>query len=737
MNDAGAGPRAELDLEALARGDRVAADVLVELCRGDRAYVLDPDVFAALMTLSKTRSLARHWEALLAQLRSVRVDVPALRRALRAADEIEDDDDSNEDESQAHRLLTIADRYEYFRDEFETPFMTVEVEVPGGGSRPDTMRINSKRAKLFFVDQYTRAYGKPPSDTALNGVLAALAAKAMFGDVIHSVSIRRAHYNGKIYLDRGTSDGSAYEIDKDGPRVVARPPLGVRFLRPPGMKPLVEAVFIDPKEGLRELWKVTRFQSERDFVLVVGFALDALGGKGPYSVLVITGEPGSAKSTLARILGFLIDPQRNDLLLAPNSSRDVYIAASKRGLVIFNNLSELSKPISDAISTAGEGGSNSQRALYTDEDESAIYSKAPFILVGINNVVTRGDLANRTLKTELAAMPKGEHLSETKFWAKVEKAAPVILGALLSALSEGLRRHDSIEEKGLPRLASFAKFVSACETCFWPAGTFLKAFTEAAAEAADETLSNDPVVEVFQEFMADKKEWKGTATVLLRELENVVRGPAREAELAFARAKNEARNSSGIPGKFRTDAEKAADGEASRRMAEAFADLKEARERVHTTLGVRWPKAANSLSRRLRDVGPQLKDAGLQIRWPNSHGDEKVLTVVNTIFDPLKTGSRPNHIVHPVRPSAPADFSDIKRQDNNAFDDDINFTDEHDFEDGTPSPTSTAESSKDAPGSQQPDLSSGSASSPKPNEVPTSDRSHSPKLHKGPKGFEI
>ena len=86
------GPTDELDLEALARGDRVAADVLVELCRGDRAYVLEPDVFAALKALSKARSLARHWEALLAQLRSVRVDVPALKRALRAADEVKDDD---------------------------------------------------------------------------------------------------------------------------------------------------------------------------------------------------------------------------------------------------------------------------------------------------------------------------------------------------------------------------------------------------------------------------------------------------------------------------------------------------------------------------------------------------------------------------------------------------------------------------------------------------------------------
>jgi hypothetical protein len=71
MNDSSARPRAELDLEAFARGDRVAADVLVALCRVDRVYVFEQDVFAALMALSKTRSLASHWEALLAQLKDV------------------------------------------------------------------------------------------------------------------------------------------------------------------------------------------------------------------------------------------------------------------------------------------------------------------------------------------------------------------------------------------------------------------------------------------------------------------------------------------------------------------------------------------------------------------------------------------------------------------------------------------------------------------------------------------
>ena len=73
----------------------LAADVLVELCQGNRAFVLEPDVFAALTALSTTRSLARHWEALLAQLKSVHVDVAALKRALKAADEVEDDGDED------------------------------------------------------------------------------------------------------------------------------------------------------------------------------------------------------------------------------------------------------------------------------------------------------------------------------------------------------------------------------------------------------------------------------------------------------------------------------------------------------------------------------------------------------------------------------------------------------------------------------------------------------------------
>jgi hypothetical protein len=617
-----AGPHDELDLQALARGDRVAADVLVAQCRSNRARVLEPDVFAALRTLCKDRVRARAWEALLAQLSSIHVDVRALKRALKAADEAdaqarEDDPPVQDNDTQASRLLAIADQCEYFRDEFGTAYMSLDQNLPDGGSRLETMRLGTRRARLFFVNQYTVAFGKPPSDTALRGVLEALVARATFGDEIHPVFIRRARYDGKIYIDRGTEDGSAYEVDGTSWRINKRPP--VRFIRMPGMLPLPEATPVDPREGLLKLKEVTRFQSERDGVLVVGFALDALGGEGPYCVLVITGEAGSSKSTLANLVGSLVDPRKHFLLSAPKNKRDVYVSASKRGVVAFNNLSTLEPAISDALCTATEGGVDSQRALYTDDDESSIYAKTPFILVSVGNVVTRGDLADRTLKTELAAIPPRERLTEPEFRAKFEEAAPSILGALLGGLSEGLRRYADLGRDDLPRMATFAKFVTACETAFWPEGTFAKALAESAATAGEDVLSDDPVAEAFEGFMADRGEWKGIATKLLHELEAIVRKPERLAETAYALVKSKVGRST--------------NPEEIKEVAEATADLKEARERVRTILDGKWPKAANALSRRLRELGPQLRGVGIHISWPNSHKDAKVLTVTNAYFD--------------------------------------------------------------------------------------------------------
>ena len=59
-------------------------------------------------------------------------------------------------------------------------------------------------------------------------------------------------------------------------------------------------------------------QSDADFVLVVAWALACLRNRGPYPVIVLSGEQGSAKSTFSAILRALLDPNTAPLRALPN-----------------------------------------------------------------------------------------------------------------------------------------------------------------------------------------------------------------------------------------------------------------------------------------------------------------------------------------------------------------------------------------------------------------------------------
>jgi hypothetical protein len=78
-----------------------------------------------------------------------------------------------------------------------------------------------------------------------------------------------------------------------------------------------------------------------DFRLAVTWATAAFRPVGPYPVLVLHGEQGSAKTTLARILGLLIDPKTCPLLTVPESSSDLMITAHNGWLLSYDNVSIL------------------------------------------------------------------------------------------------------------------------------------------------------------------------------------------------------------------------------------------------------------------------------------------------------------------------------------------------------------------------------------------------------------
>src|SRR4029078_4920303 len=101
------------------------------------------------------------------------------------------------------------------------------------------------------------------------------------------------------------------------------------------MQPLPAPVAGGSIEALRSFLNV---QSDRDFVLVVAWALAVLRDRGPYPVIVLSGEQGSAKSTFSSILRALVDPNTAPLRTLPRNDHDLFIAANNGHVLAFDNV---------------------------------------------------------------------------------------------------------------------------------------------------------------------------------------------------------------------------------------------------------------------------------------------------------------------------------------------------------------------------------------------------------------
>src|SRR5260221_11786230 len=213
----------------------------------------------------------------------------------------------------------------------------------------------------------------------------------------------------------------AVEIDPTGWRVNDIPP--VRFRRAAGMQPLPMPVPGGSVETLRSFLNV---KSGSHFILVVAWALAVLRNRGPYPVLVLSGEQGSAKSTFTAILRALLDPNTAPLRALPREDRDLFIAARNGHVLAYDNVSALPAWISDTLCRLATGGGFAMRQLYTGQDEVLFDATRPVILNGIEDIVTRPDLADRALFLTLEPIPEERRRPPPGIWSSFEKEHPPI-----------------------------------------------------------------------------------------------------------------------------------------------------------------------------------------------------------------------------------------------------------------------------------------------------------------------
>jgi len=279
---------------------------------------------------------------------------------------------------------------------------------------------------------------------------------------------------------------------------------------------------------------------------------------------MLTGEQGSAKSSTHKRIRQLSDPNTVPLRSAPKSVEDIYVSAANNWQASFENMSNLSAPMQDALCTLATGGGFAGRKLYSDADESVIDVKRPVIINGIANVTTRPDLIDRTITLHLPRIKESDRKCDADLDRDFEEDAPAIFGGLLDLFSATLRELPDIHIDRPPRMIDFAYLGEAmCKAMQMESSIFNTLYKNNRGESLMHSLDSSPAALAVQDFVnSGTKDWKGT-----------------------------------------------------------MKQLKAILDASHHQEGEGWPKSPRGLGETLRRMAPALRELGVEIRFGGRQND--------------------------------------------------------------------------------------------------------------------
>lgn len=475
------------------------------------------------------------------------------------------EDDDGRKKSRATVLIEIGSLLPLFHCENDSAY--AEIEVRG---HVEVWPLETKSFRDWLSHQYFNLTNTGADRGALADALSTLSSKAKFNCEQRDVYLRVASLGDTIYMDMCDEAWRVIKINAEGWEILPQSPIA--FIRHKGMAPLPVP---DQDGDVNLLWQLLNM-GEKHRPLVLGFFASAMRMYGPYPILVLLGEQGTAKSSVARVVRSLIDPSTVPLRAPPKDERDFMVSAMNNWLVVMDNLSGMQNWLADAMCRLSTGGGYSARELYSNTDEILRDVQRPSVVNGIDDVCTRGDFAHRALLLHLLPISKQDRITERQFNKRLAKHAPKIMGGLLDRLSTALRNIDSVNLKELPRMGDFLEWAVAAEG---DENEFEAAYYQNQSDLVMTGLLSSPVSRTLMDMMGypdngGLKEWRGSMTDLLDALNDHM---------------------------FDEDTRKSK----------------------------AWPKAPNWLSNVIRRLGNSLREIGLDVHPPEQDPDHKMV-IYNT-----------------------------------------------------------------------------------------------------------
>jgi putative DNA primase/helicase len=420
-------------------------------------------------------------------------------------------------------LVGVADEAELWHDAERTAYGTI-----GVNSHRENWPVRGRDFRMWLSGRFYEETGSAIGSQALEDGIRILEARAVNEGPQYAPAIRVGRGGDRLYLDLCDKRWRAVEITTVGWDIIDKPP--VKFLRSGSMRPLPEPERGGMIEQLRRFVNV----SDDEFILTVAWLIAALRDRGPYPVLAINGEQGTGKSVVSRMLRSLIDPAAAPIRATPKDDRDLVVSASNSLILAYDNLSSVAPWLADGLCRLSTGSGFATRMLHTDRVEVVFDASRPLLLNGIPSLTDRADLADRSLHLRLQTIAEEARDCEEDLLAAFEAQRPAILGALLDAVSGALRNFHAVKIERAPRMADFARWVTAAERSLgWKDGQFLEVYRANRREVIETSFEADATAVAIKDYVLAEhpQGWTGTATDLLAALNNRVSESIRRSKL--------------------------------------------------------------------------------------------------------------------------------------------------------------------------------------------------------------
>ncbi len=398
---------------------------------------------------------------------------------------------------------------ELFHDQFKVPHARVPVD-----GHWENCALGDFGFKRWAALRYYERTGKMLQRDKFSAALLVLEAKAANEAPQRELHTRVANFEGAIWYDLSDRDWRCVRIAPDGWEVVSDPP--ILFRRWPHQQPQVEPVRGGSLGNIFNFLPLSRAEWE---TLLLPYLVACLVPDIPHPILATFGPNGAGKSTISRIFKILIDPSTLATLAFGTDQAGLVQQLSHHYYACYDNVSALPDWASDFLCRASTGEGFTKRGLYTNDEDFIYAYRRCASLNGLNLVVLKPDLLDRTILVHVEGIGKTERREEKEFWTQFESVRARLLGAVFDALSVAMKVKTAQKHKDLPRMADFAAWgAAAAEAIGIGSQTFLDHYARDEGARIEELICEDPLALAIVELVRARGSWSGLASELLKEV---------------------------------------------------------------------------------------------------------------------------------------------------------------------------------------------------------------------------